>query len=59
MPGIPAAKEHVIYRIRPPDDKHPVASAVENAPSSASKKTNAVAGEADLDQEEREYNVVP
>jgi hypothetical protein len=50
--------EHVIYRIRPKDDKHPVLLPVGERAQFRIQKDKMLLQVEDLDQKEREYNVV-
>jgi len=50
--------EHVIYRIRPRDDKHPVLLPVGERAQFRIQKDKMLLQVEDLDQKEREYNVV-
>ena len=50
--------EHVIYRIRPRDDKHPVLLPVGERAQFRIQKDKMLLQVEDVDQKEREYNVV-
>jgi hypothetical protein len=50
--------EHVIYRIRPRDDKHPMLLPVGERAQFRIQKDKMLLQMEDLDQKEREYNVV-
>jgi hypothetical protein len=50
--------EHVIYRIRPRDDKHPMLLPVGERAQFRIQKDKMLLQVEDLDQKEREYNVV-
>jgi D-serine deaminase-like pyridoxal phosphate-dependent protein len=50
--------EHVIYRIRPRDDKHPVLLPVGERAQFRIQKDKMLLQVEDLDEKEREYNVV-
>src|SRR5207302_10381800 len=50
--------EHVIYRIRPRDEKHPVLLPVGEQAQFRIQKDKMLLQVEDLDQKEREYNVV-
>jgi hypothetical protein len=50
--------EHVIYRIRPRDDKHPVLLPVGERAQFRIQKDKMLLRVEDLDEKEREYNVV-
>jgi hypothetical protein len=50
--------EHVIYRIRPKDDKHPVLLPVGARAQFRIQKDKMLLQVEDLDEKEREYNVV-
>src|SRR3989475_12860166 len=50
--------DHVIYRVRPKDDKHPVLLPVGERAQFRIQKDKMLLQVEDLDQKEREYNVV-
>jgi hypothetical protein len=50
--------EHVLYRIRPKDDKHPVLLPVGEKAQFRIEKDKMMLSVEDLDSKEREYNVV-